>query len=165
METSSIVSCIGLDAHRKFSQVSVRGRDGKIMWRARLEHSDRTKLRQQLARWPQGAPVILEGSFGWGWLADELERRTGFEARVTTLGHVQRGGSPTHFDRMLGSRFGELAVTGLLQQETGCMTALAKGRTTLIDLEQVIGKKKHPAPELIRLARNLQIEFGDPVEL
>jgi transposase len=72
MGTPGIVSCIGLDAHRKFSQVSVRGRDGKIMWRARLEHSDRTKLRQQLSRWPQGAPVVLEGSFGWGWLADEL---------------------------------------------------------------------------------------------
>ena len=58
-----------------------------------------------------------------------------------------------------------MAVIGLLAQETGCMTALSKGRTTMIDLEQVIGKKKHPAPELIRLARNLQIEFGDPVEL
>ena len=87
------------------------------------------------------------------------------EIRKTVLGHVQRGGIPTHFDRMLGCRFGELAVIGLLQQETGCMTALAKGRTTLVDLEQVIGRKKHPAPELIRLARNLQIEFGDPVEL
>ena len=87
------------------------------------------------------------------------------EIRETVLGHVQRGGSPSHFDRMLGSRFGEMAVIGLLAQETGCMTALSKGRTTMIDLEQVIGKKKHPAPELIRLARNLQIEFGDPVEL
>ena len=45
------------------------------------------------------------------------------------------------------------------------MTALSKGRTTLIDLDQVIGKKKHPAPELMRLARNLKIEFGDTVEL
>ena len=86
------------------------------------------------------------------------------EIRKTVLGHVQRGGIPTHFDRMLGSRFGELAVMGLLQSETGCMTALTKGRTTLIDLEKVIGRKKHPAPELVRLARNMQIEFGDPVE-
>ena len=86
------------------------------------------------------------------------------EIRKTVLGHVQRGGIPTHFDRMLGSRFGELAVMGLLQSETGSMTALAKGRTTLIDLEKVIGRKKHPAPELVRLARNMQIEFGDPVE-
>ena len=37
--------------------------------------------------------------------------------------------------------------------------------STLIDLDRVIGKKKHPAPELIRLARNLKVEFGDPVEL
>lgn len=87
------------------------------------------------------------------------------EIRITVLGHVQRGGIPTHFDRMLGARFGELAVTGLLQQETGSMTALTKGRTTLIGLEEVIGKKRHPAPELMRLARNLQIDFGDPVEV
>ncbi len=87
------------------------------------------------------------------------------EVRITVLGHVQRGGIPTHFDRMLGARFGELAVMGLLQQETGCMTALNKGRTTLVELNQVIGKKKHPAPELMRLARNLQIEFGDAVEV
>ena len=65
---------------------------------------------------------------------------------------------------MLGARFGEMAVIGLLASETGCMTALTKGRTTLVSLDQVIGKKKHPAPELMRLARNLQIEFGDAVE-
>jgi 6-phosphofructokinase 1 len=87
------------------------------------------------------------------------------EVRITVLGHVQRGGIPTHFDRMLGARFGEMAVMGLLASETGCMTALSKGRTTLIDLDMVIGKKKHPAPELIRLARNLQVEYGDAVEL
>jgi len=87
------------------------------------------------------------------------------EIRITVLGHVQRGGVPTHFDRMLGARFGEMAVMGLLSSETGCMTALTKGRTTLIDLDLVIGKKRHPAPELIRLARNLQVEYGDAVEL
>jgi 6-phosphofructokinase 1 len=86
------------------------------------------------------------------------------EIRKTVLGHVQRGGIPTHFDRMLGARFGELAVLGLLQHESACMTALQKGKTTLVSLDQVIGRKKHPAPELIRLARNLQIEFGDPME-
>lgn len=86
------------------------------------------------------------------------------EIRKTVLGHVQRGGSPTHFDRVLGAHFGEMAVMGLLEAETGCMTGLAKSHVTLIDLENVIGFKKHPAPELIRLARHLQIEFGDPLE-
>jgi 6-phosphofructokinase 1 len=114
--------------------------------------------------------VLAEGVCGAeNFLAQMKENAPGGEfeqeVRITVLGHVQRGGIPTHFDRMLGARFGELAVMGLLQQETGSMTALSKGRTTLIGLDQVIGKKKHPAPELIRLARNLQIEFGDAVEV
>ncbi|CAN5427906.1 6-phosphofructokinase [soil metagenome] len=87
------------------------------------------------------------------------------EIRKTVLGHVQRGGVPTHFDRMLAARMGEIAVMGLLQGESGVMTALKKSRLTLLDLESVIGKKRHPAPELIRLARHLGIEFGDPVEV
>ena len=114
--------------------------------------------------------MLAEGVSGAGPFMEKMQAATPGqdfeqEVRISVLGHVQRGGIPTHFDRMLGARFGELAVTGLLQQETGCMTALSKGRTTLIDLDQVIGKKKHPAPELIRLARNLRVEFGDPVEL
>ena len=86
------------------------------------------------------------------------------EIRKTVLGHVQRGGSPTHFDRVLAARFGEMAVMGLLQGESGSMTGLTRSHVTLIDLEKVIGFKKHPAPELIRLARHLQIEFGDAME-
>jgi len=92
---------------------------------------------------------------------DELSQ----EVRKTVLGHVQRGGVPTHFDRVLASRMGELATIGLLQGESGVMTALSRSRLTLLELEKVIGVKKHPAPELIRLARNLNIEFGDPVEV
>lgn len=87
------------------------------------------------------------------------------EIRKTVLGHVQRGGGPTHFDRILAARFGELAVIGLLQGESGSMTALTRSHVTLVDLDHVIGHKKHPSPELIRLARHLQIEFGDPVEV
>jgi len=114
--------------------------------------------------------VLAEGVCNAGTFIGRMKEANGGkefnqEIRETVLGHVQRGGSPTQFDRMLGSRFGEMAVLGLLAQETGCMTALSKGRTTMIDLNLVIGRKKHPAPELIRLARNLQIEFGDPVEL
>ncbi len=114
--------------------------------------------------------VLAEGVCNAGTFIHRMKEANGGlefnqEIRETVLGHVQRGGSPTQFDRMLGSRFGEMAVLGLLAQETGCMTALSKGRTTLIDLELVIGKKKHPAPELIRLASNLQIEFGDAVEM
>jgi 6-phosphofructokinase 1 len=102
------------------------------------------------------------------FIARMLEEEKGSfdqEVRKTVLGHVQRGGGPTHFDRILGARFGELAVMGLLQGESGSMTALTRSHTTLVHLEEVIGYKKHPSPELIRLARHLQIEFGDPIEV
>lgn len=101
------------------------------------------------------------------FIARMLEEENGSfdqEIRKTVLGHVQRGGGPTHFDRILAARFGELAVMGLLQGESGSMTALTRSHVTLVDLDKVIGHKKHPSPELIRLARHLQIEFGDPVE-
>lgn len=102
------------------------------------------------------------------FIARMLEQEKGAfdqEIRKTVLGHVQRGGGPTHFDRILAARFGELAVMGLLQGESGSMTALVRSHATLIDLDNVIGHKKHASPELIRLARHLQIEFGDPVEV
>jgi 6-phosphofructokinase 1 len=129
-----------------------------------------TELNDRFVKTRDNSIIILaEGVCGADAFMKRMlaERGAEFEQeiRITVLGHVQRGGIPTHFDRMLGARFGELAVTGLLQQETGSMTALTKGRTTLIGLEEVIGKKRHPAPELMRLARNLQIDFGDPVEV
>jgi len=66
------VSQIGLDVHRKFSTVSLRDDSGKVVARERLDHIDRIKLRERISRWPAGTPVILEGTFGWGWLSDEL---------------------------------------------------------------------------------------------
>jgi transposase len=66
------LSCIGLDCHRNFSLASARDESGRIAWRQRLNHADRQGLRQELAKWPAGTPVILEGTFGWGWISDEL---------------------------------------------------------------------------------------------
>ncbi len=72
MKTKSKVTQIGLDSHRTFSKVTARGPDDRIVWRQRLEHADRRKLREQLQDWPKGTPVILESTFGWGWMSDEL---------------------------------------------------------------------------------------------
>jgi len=63
---------MGLDIHRKFSKVTARDEQGKIAWRQRLEHADRPRMRERLADWPKGAPVVLEATFGWGWMSDEL---------------------------------------------------------------------------------------------
>lgn len=72
MKTESRVAQMGLDVHRKFSQVTGRDVQGKIVMRQRLEHADREELRKRLRSWPSGTPVILESTFGWGWLSDEL---------------------------------------------------------------------------------------------
>lgn len=65
---------VGLDVHRRFSTVTARNAEGKIAWRQRLEHGDRTRLRTCLEDWPGGMPVILESSFGWEWVCEELEQ-------------------------------------------------------------------------------------------
>ena len=50
----------------------MRDKTGKVQVRERLEHRDRVGLRRQLGRWPKGVPLVLEASFGWGWLSDEM---------------------------------------------------------------------------------------------
>jgi transposase len=72
MKMNGKITGIGLDSHRTFSSVTARGAEGKIVWRKRLEHADRRPLREELRTWPKGTPVVLEGTFGWGWLSDEL---------------------------------------------------------------------------------------------
>jgi ATP-dependent phosphofructokinase / diphosphate-dependent phosphofructokinase len=58
------------------------------------------------------------------WLADEIERRTGKEARCAVLGHIQRGGTPTAFDRVLATRFGVHAARAVADGDFGIMVAL-----------------------------------------
>jgi transposase len=69
------VACAGMDVHYKFSNVTFRDADGKVVSRQRLEHPDRQKLRRRLSQWPSGIPVVMEASFGWGWLSDLLEEK------------------------------------------------------------------------------------------
>jgi len=72
MRTKRNVAQVGCDCHRLFSKLTARDEDGRIVWRRRLEHGDRIKLHEQLSGLPKGTPVILEGTFGWGWLSDEM---------------------------------------------------------------------------------------------
>ena len=66
------VTQIGLDVHRKFSIAAARDASHKVVWRERLDHVDRNGLGKRLSCWPKQTPVILEGTFGWGWMSDEL---------------------------------------------------------------------------------------------
>jgi 6-phosphofructokinase 1 len=91
------------------------------------------------------------------WLADQLERRTGFEARVTTLGHVQRGGTPTAFDRVLATRFGVAAVTAVHDGAFGSMVALRCGSVVRVPLREATGQLKLVDEALYDVA---QVFFG-----
>jgi len=61
-----------MDVHYKFSNVTFRDEHGGVVRRERLRHIQRDSLREHLGRWPRGIPLVLEASFGWGWLSDEL---------------------------------------------------------------------------------------------
>jgi 6-phosphofructokinase 1 len=76
------------------------------------------------------------------WLAREIEERTGYECRETTLGHTQRGGTPTAFDRVLATRFGVEAAHALDEGTFDIMVALQGGQIVRIPLEVGVGTSK-----------------------
>ncbi len=86
------------------------------------------------------------------------------EVRLTVLGHIQRGGTPTHYDRLLASRMGEMAVLALMSGESGSMISTVNGKTQLRDFDEVLDRRKALPGDAIRLARNIGIEIGDVVE-
>ena len=85
----------------------------------------------------------------------DQHERLGFELRVTILGHVQRGGAPTFFDRMLASRLGAAAVERLVAGEHGVLVGLIKSEIAATPLEVVVTSKKPLDVKLLELARVL----------
>lgn len=82
--------------------------------------------------------------------------RLGFDLRVTILGHVQRGGAPTAFDRILGTQLGAAAIQQLAQNKHGVLAGLVNGRITATSLAEVATKKKKLDVSLIKLAQILE---------
>ena len=96
-------------------------------------------------------------------LARALEERTGLESRVTILGHVQRGGTPSHVDRLLATRLGAEAAQAVADQDFGVMIASRGGEAVRVPLGDVAGKRRsvpldHP---WIQTARQLGMNLGD----
>ncbi len=85
----------------------------------------------------------------------EHHQRIGFDLRVTTLGHVQRGGAPGAFDRLLATRLGAAAVSALGRGETGVLVGLRKGEIATTPLSEVAGHRKTLDLRLLELARIL----------
>ena len=86
-------------------------------------------------------------------IAAEVETRTGLETRVTILGHVQRGGSPSPFDRVLATRFGVAAIDAVHAGAYGQMVSLRGGAIELVSLEDATASLKPVSAELLEVAR------------
>ena len=96
-------------------------------------------------------------------VASEIQKRTGKEVRNVVLGHLQRGGSPTAFDRALCSMFGATAVDLIAADDFGKMVAFVGPHVGAVKISDAIGRLKTvPADgNLLRTARALGISFGD----
>jgi 6-phosphofructokinase 1 len=96
-------------------------------------------------------------------LAAALEPVLDLDVRVTVLGHLQRGGSPTNFDRILGSRFGAAAVDAVAQEKFGYMVALRTPEIVLVPIAEAIANARRvdPGGQMVQGARDVGICFGD----
>ncbi len=96
-------------------------------------------------------------------VAARIEELTGKESRAVVLGHLQRGGTPTSFDRILATRFGARAVELVLQGTSGVMVAFTSPHMTEVPLERVIGRTRTVPLDFdgLRAARALNISLGD----
>ncbi len=107
-------------------------------------------------------PEVLLGGIA-EQVARELARRTGREARSLVLGHLQRGGSPTTFDRLLALRFGAAAVRFIAEGRRNVMVAFHPPEMHAVPLPDVISKTKRVPvdSDTILTCRDLGISFGD----
>lgn len=101
--------------------------------------------------------LVAEGA-GHGFdIGKQIEEKTGFETRVTVLGHIQRGGTPTAYDRILASRMGAKAVDVLLAGETNKMIGIVANEVVAVDLDEALSQKKEIDTEIYELAGILSI--------
>jgi 6-phosphofructokinase 1 len=96
-------------------------------------------------------------------MAREIQRLTGKETRSLVLGHLQRGGQPTGYDRLLATRFGGAAVRAIAEEKWGQMVALQSPHIVTIPIDDVLGETKRvdPTHDVVQTARSTGISFGD----
>lgn len=101
--------------------------------------------------------IVAEGAASGLTIGEEIKKRMGQETRVTILGHLQRGGTPTALDRMLASCMGAKAVDLLLEGESRKMVGIVNGKLVAVDIEEALSRKRVLNRELWELAAILAI--------
>ncbi|GHS89395.1 ATP-dependent 6-phosphofructokinase [Synergistales bacterium] len=99
--------------------------------------------------------ILAEGVMSANEMKNQLQDTGGYDARVTVLGYIQRGGSPTAFDAVLASRMGAYAAESLFVGKTGLMVGDISHRMVLSDLERSWSEQKSLSPELLELVDKL----------
>jgi 6-phosphofructokinase 1 len=99
--------------------------------------------------------ILAEGVMTANEMKDKLQDTGGYDARVTVLGYIQRGGSPTSFDAILASRMGAYAAESLFIGKSGVMVGNVNHRMVLSDLERSWSEQKYLSPEMLSLVEKL----------
>ncbi|TDY51084.1 6-phosphofructokinase [Alicyclobacillus sacchari] len=116
------------------------------------------KLQRGVARGKKHSIIVVaEGAAHGVEVGRYIEEHTGFDTRVTVLGHVQRGGAPSAVDRVLASRLGAYAVELCMQGVSGAMAATQNGELVAVPFDEVFRSERKPAQELCELAEILSI--------
>ncbi|MDT3426932.1 6-phosphofructokinase 1 [Paenibacillus forsythiae] len=162
-----------MSSHERSSVVEVMGRHcGDIALHAGLASGAETilvpempfdldevadRMKDNFARGKRHSIIIVAEGVGKGEdIAQALkDRHASIDARVTVLGHIQRGGSPTPADRNLASRLGDFAVRKLIEGESGKACGIINGELTLTDIDLVVNSKKEFDLETYNLALRL----------
>ncbi len=152
---------IPFDLDKVAEQVMARDRAGAkstmIVVAEGASPKDGTQMRMQTA----------SGEYRLGGLGEmvgrEIGERTGKDTRVCVLGHLQRGGAPTAFDRILGTRFGVQAVKLIQEGRFGMMVSYQNYETTAVPIAQAVHRLRTVDPhcQMIEAARSVEIYFGD----
>ncbi len=132
-------------------------RKAKKEMQAAEDKKQRIKLKKHLKT------LDKECTGNTAYLAEELEKLTGLESRLTILGHLQRGGSPSAADRLLATHLGTACADYIQEEKYGYMVAVNGDETVLVPLEEVIGKLKLVPPDhaWLRSAREVGTCLGD----
>ncbi|MBN2984790.1 MULTISPECIES: 6-phosphofructokinase [Cohnella] len=115
-----------------------------------------TRMKENFQNGKRHSIIIVAEGVGRGEdIAREITEHSGIEPRVTVLGHIQRGGTPTHNDRILASRLGDFAVQKLAEGDSAKACGIIKGELVVTDIDKVVSTKKAIDMDLYNLAIRL----------
>lgn len=175
------------NSHKRIMVIELMGHDagwitlysgvasgGDIILIPEIDYNEQIIARTIEARARKGKPysivVVAEGirrssekKSAASYIAKTINKLTGLETRETILGYIQRGGSPSPFDRLLATRYGAYAAQLIADENYGNMVALRENCLVPVPLSEVEGKLKLVEPDdpLVRKARNMGTSFGD----